>query len=66
MPDTDTSPPIQVGDKIRTKYPPILVGWVMEKMVSPTEPGKIIYTVQVPMSAETLTIILREYDIEKA
>jgi hypothetical protein len=66
MAATDSSREIQVGDKVRSKHPPILVGWVMEKVVSHNEPGRITYTVQVPMSAETLTIVLLEDDIEKA
>jgi hypothetical protein len=45
MAETDTSPLILVGDKVRMTHDPHLVGWVMEKSVSHNEPGQITYTV---------------------
>jgi hypothetical protein len=56
----------KVGDKVRIPFGARLVGTVTEVRVSPTQAGRVLYRVRVPMDPEPLWMEVREDEIEKA
>jgi hypothetical protein len=66
MPGLEKGAQFKVGDKVRIPFGTRPVGTVTEVTVSPTQAGRVLYRVRVPMDPEPLWMEVREDEIEKA
>ena len=66
MPDAEKDALFKVGDKVRLKGGPPLVGTVTEVRGTNPRAAHILYRVRVPMDPEPLWLEVREDEVEKA
>ncbi len=66
MPRFEPGAQFQVGDEVRIPFGTCPVGTVTEVTVSPTQVGRVLYRVRVPMDPEPLWMELREDEVERA